>query len=66
MEYLESGLSINHWNVAGYRQRMTTKQWKKILLNKDDELLFADGEAYSLKAKRLGYGIVEVYKVIKK
>lgn len=66
MEYLDNGLSINHWNIANYKQRMTTKQWKQILLNKDDELLFVHGVAYSLCAKRLGSGVVEVYKVKRK
>lgn len=40
---------------------MTTKQWGEILLAKDDTLIF-HGRLYQLKAKRLGAGVVEVYK----
>jgi len=51
----------NHWETENYRQRMTTKQWGEILLAKDDTLIF-HGRLYQLKAKRLGAGVVEVYK----
>ena len=47
--------------MADYRQRMTCKSWAKILLQGNDRIIFK-GRGYTLKAKRLGYGIVEVYK----
>jgi hypothetical protein len=47
--------------MEGYRQRMTTKEWKKLLLNGDD-VMFFEGRMRRLKAKNLGAGVVEVYK----
>jgi hypothetical protein len=54
-------LSGNHWTLAAYRQRMTTKQWREVLLEEGDTIVFA-GTPTNLKAKNLGYGVVEVYK----
>ncbi len=50
-----------HWVREDYRQRMTTKQWKKLLLDKEDGLIF-HGRVRQLKAKSLGAGVYEVYK----
>lgn len=54
-------LNDNHWRIPGYRQRMTTKDWKQILLREDDTIVFR-GKIVDLKAKKLGYGVVEVSK----
>jgi hypothetical protein len=51
-----------HWTNPNYKQRMTTKEWKQLLLNKEDELIFR-GRLTQLKAKNLGAGIVEISKV---
>ena len=50
-----------HWVHENYRQRITTKQWKQILLNKEDRILF-HGRSYQLIGKNLGAGVVEIYK----
>ena len=51
----------DHWRVEGYRQRMTITQWRELLLDKDDKLIFR-GRLRQLKAKSLGVGVFEVYK----
>jgi len=50
-----------HWKFEDYRQRMTTKEWKEILLRHEDSVVFK-GRLRKLKAKNLGAGAVEVYK----
>lgn len=54
-------LDDRHWQVEWYRQRMTVEEWKRLLLNGQDRIIFG-GYMRLLKAKSLGYGIVEVYK----
>lgn len=54
-------LNNNHWTLEGFRQRMTMKDWKKVLLEKEDSIVFR-GELRQLKACHLGAGVVEVYK----
>jgi len=56
-------LSTNHWTLATYRQRMTTKEWREVLLAGDDFLAFK-GNPCHLKAKSIGAGVVEVFKDI--
>jgi len=53
--------NINHWVFEGFKQRMTTKEWKAILLEEED-IIFVHGRMRHLKAKSLGSGVVEVYK----
>jgi len=55
-------LSNNHWTLEDYKERITTEQWKQILLNNDDKIIFK-GHARQIQAKNLGYGVVEVSKV---
>lgn len=55
------GLNNSHWVFESYKQRMTTKEWKKILLNEEDRIIFR-GNLRQLKARSLGAGVVEVYK----
>jgi hypothetical protein len=54
---LESG----HSEFREYKQRMSVKQWKEILLANKDSIIFR-GIVRPLKAKSLGYGVVEVSK----
>lgn len=51
------------WTHKDFTQRMTTKEWKNILLNYRDNIVFR-GNYVKLTAKPLGYGIVEVKKDI--
>lgn len=53
----------NHWAIDGYHQRMTTKEWKTVLLA-GDETLFYRGNMAKLKADRIGPGVYDVYKDI--
>ena len=50
-----------HWQTEDYKQRMSIKEWKKILLEANDKVIFG-GRLRQLKAKKLGYGILEIYK----
>ena len=52
---------IRHWQVEGYKQRITVKQWRKLLLDGGDTLI-ANGRLRTLKSKSLGSGIVEIFK----
>jgi hypothetical protein len=54
-------LSNNHWVLEEFSQRMTTKEWKQILLDEQDKIIFK-GYMRRLVAKRLGAGVVEVSK----
>jgi hypothetical protein len=53
--------NVNHWSIPLFRERMTRKQWQQILLQEDDKICYR-GELVQLKAKNLGFGVVEVYK----
>jgi hypothetical protein len=54
-------LSNNHYTIEAYKQRMSVKDWKEILLKDMDTIVFK-GNIRQLEAKNLGYGVVEVYK----
>ena len=58
-------LSNNHWTLPNFRQRMTKKQWRDILLNDQDKIIYK-GLLCQLKAKDLGAGVVEVYKALER
>lgn len=58
-------LNSNHWTMLLYRQRMTIKEWRNVLLAEEDIIVF-NGTPCKLKAKNIGAGIVEVYKVFEK
>ena len=55
-------LSDSHWVMEDYKQRVTIKQWKQILLDKGDECLIFHGRVRKLIGKNLGAGVVEIYK----
>ena len=50
-----------HWIRENYRQRITTKEWKILLLNKADSVIFR-GRFRKLVAKNLGVGVIEIFK----
>lgn len=50
-----------HWISESFRQRMTMKDWKILLLNHDDSVIFK-GKLRKLKVKHLGVGVVEIFK----
>ena len=51
-----------HWHVEGFTQRVTTKEWRDILLKEGDRII-VDGRARQLQAKSLGAGVQEISKV---
>jgi len=57
----EDILDEQHWVYPDYRQRITAKKWKALLLNDDDRIIF-HGRVTNLIGNSLGYGVVEVSK----
>lgn len=57
----KSILSDNHWTMKYYKQRMKVADWKNLLLNDDDKIIYR-GHLTRLIGKKLGYGVVEVSK----
>ena len=57
----EEILDDQHWTFEDYRQRMTTKKWRELLLNDDDMVIF-QGKVTRLIGKSLGNGVIEVWK----
>jgi len=57
--------SENHWRMEEYKQRITTKQWTQLLLGGDDTIVF-QGCCCQLKAKKIGPGVVEIFKTPKR
>jgi len=57
----EKILDGQHWTFSDYRQRMATKDWRALLLNDDDRIIFK-GRVTPLRIKSLGSGVVEVSK----
>lgn len=54
-------LDKRHKIEVDYRQRMTTEDWKGILLRGEETIIF-DNKQKGLSVRDLGYGVVEVYK----
>ena len=54
-------LDKDHWRTEYYRQRMTGREWGQILLAYKDRIAY-NCRVRQLIAKKLGYGVVEVYK----
>lgn len=57
----EQILDDQHWTFEDYKQRMVTKDWKALLLNDDDKMIFA-GRLRQLVGKNLGAGVWEISK----
>ena len=53
--------SNGHWTYEDFTQRVTSKEWKQILLNEQDKIIVA-GRCRELVGKRLGAGVVEISK----
>ena len=52
---------IEHWQYEDHRQRITTEEWKKLLLEKDENIIY-HGRLRRLLGKRIAPGIYEIYK----
>ena len=50
-----------HWESEDFKQRMTRKEWQKLLLDGDDTIIF-HGTVRHLTAKHIGAGVYEVSK----
>ena len=61
---VEHELSPNHWRLDQFVQRMPASAWKKVLLMGRDEIVFK-GCVVKLKAKNIGFGVVEISKEAK-
>lgn len=55
-------LNDGHWKTENYKQRMTVKEWRKMLLLDQDVIIFT-GHVRHLQAKKIGAGVVEISKV---
>ncbi len=58
-------LKEEHWKFETFYQRMTIKEWRKVLLDGDDRITF-QGCCRRLKAKNLGAGVYEISKANKR
>lgn len=58
---MSEALNENHWRIDNFKQRLTKKEWQKILLNNEDEIIYK-GNFVKFKAIDLGYGVVEIKK----
>lgn len=58
---MSEGRSSLLWAFEDATQRMTKKEWAKILLEEQDKVIY-QGRLRQLKARNLGAGIVEIYK----
>ena len=54
-------LDDGHWIFENHVQRITTKQWKGLLLEKDDYIV-CNGEIRQLVGVNLGCGVMEISK----
>lgn len=59
----DNPLSENHWHIDEFKQRMSRADWKLVLLNGWDSIVFK-GNVRTLTAVDIGYGVVEVSKAI--
>lgn len=52
---------IGHWQREDFAQRMTTQQWRSLLLREEDRLIF-NGRMRRLVGRYIGAGVFEVRK----
>ena len=50
-----------HYTIGNFKQRITVKDWKKVLLNHGEVIIYRSCIT-ELVAKNLGYGVVEISK----
>jgi len=55
-------LDEGHHKFERFAQRMHSKEWAKLMLEHRDTVVF-EGRVRKLRAKKMGYGIVEISKV---
>jgi len=53
-------LSTNHWRSRWFKQRVTTKQLRQILLE-EGNWFFRFGQKCTLKSRNLGNGVHEIW-----
>jgi len=51
----------NHYSMESFTMRVTTKTWRRVLLEERDRIVF-QGRVRRLVAKRVGPGVYEVSK----
>ena len=61
---IKSILNDLHFKQLDYKQRVTTKEWKNILLNNQDKIIYK-GTVVNLIGKNIGAGVYEIFKNIK-
>ena len=61
MKTKEQILDKQHWDFENYAQRITTKDWKTLLMNDDDKIIYR-GRVLDLVAKKIFSGVVEITK----
>ena len=54
-------LADQHWRIEDFRQRMTTREWRQVLLDGDDKVTF-NGRVRQLVTNDIGAGVLEVFK----
>jgi len=50
-----------HWTLPYWKQRMSSKEWRKILLEGKDRIIYM-GRSINLMGKHVGMGIYEIRK----
>lgn len=58
---MASELDACHWTTEDWKQRMLAEKWAELLLGGRDKIIIM-GKLRTLRARNLGYGVVEVYK----
>lgn len=53
-------LNINHWKIKCFKQRITAKELKRLLLDKEDKVMI-NGRILNFKKRNLGAGIYEIW-----
>jgi hypothetical protein len=56
-----SRIDNGHWKNEYHAQRVTLREWREILLNHEDQIIYK-GRLRVLKAKHLGAGVYELTK----
>ena len=54
-------LDNNHWISEDYKERVTTKEWKEMLLNDTDHIIF-QGNMRQIVGKKIFAGVMEISK----
>lgn len=54
-------INDKHWLFEDYKERISTKDWKAMLWEERDTLIF-NGNLRQFVAKKSGYGLVEISK----